>query len=193
MEYSTWAFLLLAIAVCLLIAEVFIPSGGVISILATLSVIGAIICAWNAWWHSSPGNFWAFLAGMMILLPVTIGVAFYFWPSTPLGRRAILPEPQPHEVTSFVEQEERYRSMVGQIGATATSLNPAGIATIDGQRVHCQSEGMILDAGVPVIVIAARGNRVVVRKYDPHAARSDVEPPHRSSLESGSPLDFDMS
>ena len=44
MEYSTWAFLLLAVGVTLLIAEVFIPSGGVISVLATLSFAGAVVC-----------------------------------------------------------------------------------------------------------------------------------------------------
>ncbi|MBS0263673.1 MAG: NfeD family protein [Planctomycetes bacterium] len=193
MEYSTWAFLLLAVAVCLLIAEVFIPTGGIISILATLSILGAVYSAWQAWWSSSPGSFWAFIGGMMMVLPATIVVAFYFWPSTPMGKRAILPEPQPHEVASFVEQEEKYRGMVGKVGETATSLNPAGIANIDGQRVHCQSEGMILDAGTQVVVISARGNRVVVRKVDAQASISPPRPTLHQAPETDSPLDFDLS
>ena len=192
MEYSTWAFLLLATAVCLLIAEVFIPTGGIISVLAALSIVGAIVCAWNAWWSSSPGNFWAFLGGMGVVLPAAIGGAFYFWPNTPMGRRAILPIPQAHEVASFVEQEEKYRSMVGKIGQTATSLNPSGIVTVEGHRVHCQSEGMILDLGVPVVVISARGNRVVVRKVDPNAVGPGPESQPHPSGEPNSPLDFDL-
>jgi len=104
-----------------------------------------------------------------------------------------LPIPQAHEVASFVEQEEKYRSMVGKIGQTATSLNPSGIVTVEGQRVHCQSEGMILDPGIPVLVIAARGNRVVVRKVDPNAAGPGSELLPRQAGEPNSPLDFDLS
>src|SRR5712672_3138574 len=167
MDYSTWAFLLLAIGVTLLVAEVFIPSGGVISVLSTLSLVGALVCAWQAWWGTSQGSFWGFVSGMALLLPVVIVVAFYVWPNTPIGRRAILEAPAPHEVASFVEQEEMYRQMVGRTGRTVTTLNPGGIVRIDGHRVHCQSEGNILDAGTFVRVISARANRVVVRRVDP--------------------------
>ena len=107
MNYSTWAFLLLAIGITLLIAEVFIPSGGIISVLATVTVVGALVCAWQAWWYLNPGAFWGFVAGMALLLPATVVTAFYVWPSTPLGKRAILEGPAPHEVASFVEQEEK--------------------------------------------------------------------------------------
>jgi membrane-bound ClpP family serine protease len=92
MDYSTWAFLLLAVGVTLLIAEVFIPSGGIISILSTLSLLGAIICAWQAWWGTSQGYFWGFLAGMALLLPVVIAGAFYVWPSPHRRPPAALPE-----------------------------------------------------------------------------------------------------
>src|SRR6266436_1419649 len=84
-DYSTWAFLLLTVGVTLLIAEVFIPSGGIISVLSTLSLIGAIVCAWQAWWGTSQGSFWGFLAGMAVILPLAIATAFYVWPSTPIG------------------------------------------------------------------------------------------------------------
>jgi membrane-bound serine protease (ClpP class) len=193
MEYSTWAFLLLTVGVTLLIAEVFIPSGGVISVLSTLSLIGAIVCAWQAWWGTSQGSFWGFLAGMSVILPLAIATAFYFWPSTPIGRRAILEAPAPHEVASFVEQEEKHRQMVGKVGETVTMLNPSGIVRIDGHRVHCQSEGVILDAGTRVRVIAARSNSVTVRRIDPNSpeAQPQADDGHRPAAEE--PLDFDLS
>jgi len=193
MDYSTWAFLLLAIGVTLLIAEVFIPSGGIISVLSTLSLVGAIVCAWQAWWGTSQGTFWGFLGGMALLLPIIIAGAFYVWPSTPIGRRAILEAPAPHEVASFVEQEERLRQMVGKLGETVTMLNPAGIARIDGQRVHCQSEGMILESGTRVRVIAARGNSVTVRRVDPNASDPQADSGAAQSRSSDEPLDFDLS
>jgi membrane-bound serine protease (ClpP class) len=193
MDYSTWAFLLLAVGVTLLIAEVFIPSGGVISVLSTLSLLGAIVCAWQAWWNTSQGTFWGFLTGMAVLLPVIIAGAFYVWPSTPIGKRAILEAPAPHEVASFVEQEEKHRQLVGKIGETVTLLNPAGIARIDGQRVHCQSEGMILEAGTRVRVIAARANSVTVRRVDLNASDSEPRTADKPAPAGDEPLDFDLS
>ena len=192
MNYSTWAFLLLAIGITLLIAEVFIPSGGIISVLATLAVVGALVCAWQAWWDSSPWNFWAFVGGMALLLPATVVIAFYVWPSTPLGKRAILEGPAPHEVASFVEQEEKYRQMVGKIGETVTALNPAGIVRIDGQRVHCQSEGMILDPRERVRVISARGNSVIVRRIDPDTPETSSTASADARPQADQPLDFDL-
>ncbi|MSR58831.1 MAG: hypothetical protein EXS05_14460 [Planctomycetaceae bacterium] len=191
MDYSTWAFLLLAVGVVLLVAEVFIPSGGVITILAALSLLGALVSAGLAWWSSNPAYFWGFLTGMVVLLPVVIGGAFHVWPTTPLGRRAILEAPAPHEVASFVEEQERYRQMVGKVGQTLTSLNPAGIVRIDGHRVHCQSEGMILDAGVAVRVISARGNRIIVRQAGGEEAAQPPESP-APPTEDQPPLDFEV-
>jgi membrane-bound ClpP family serine protease len=190
MDYSHWAFLLLAVGLLLLAAEVFIPSGGVITILASLSLVGAIVCAVNAWWSSSPGYFWGFIAGMLVLLPVVAVGAFSIWPSTPLGRRAILEAPAPEEVASFVEQEERYAQMTGKLGETVTTLNPAGIVRIDGHRVHCQSEGVILESGTLVRVISVVGNRVIVRRA-PDDSPTQAAGDHGAPPE-GRPLDFDL-
>jgi membrane-bound ClpP family serine protease len=189
MDYSLWAFLLLGIGIVLLIAEVFIPSGGIITILSALTLLGAVICAANAWWSSSPSYFWGFVSAMVLLLPVVVGGAFYVWPSTPLGKRAILEAPAPHEVASFVEQEEKYGRMVGQYGETLTMLNPAGIVRIDGHRVHCQSEGVILESGIRVRVISAKGNRLVVRRVDVQETTVAETGPRQDDDQ---PLDFDL-
>jgi membrane-bound ClpP family serine protease len=190
MDYSIWAFLLAAVGIALLVVELFIPSGGVILVMALLSLLGCVICAWNAWWSSSQGLFWGFLAGLVVLLPICLGVGLYFWPQTPLGRRAILDAPAPHEIDAFSELESKYAQLVGKVGETSTLLNPAGIVLIDGQRIHCQSEGMILEPGTRVKVIAARINGVIVRKFD-------GAPPNDSEAGGGpsaaGPLDFEIS
>ena len=189
MDYSIWAFLLAAVGLALLVVEVFIPSGGVILVLALLSLLGSVICAWNAWWYGSPGSFWGFLAGLVLLLPVIVGLGLYFWPSTPLGRRAILEAPAPHEIDAFGDLESKYQQMVGKHGETVTLLNPAGIVQIDGNRVHCQSEGMILDPGTRVRVIAARRNGVIVRKLSADHASGDAG----DAAAPDGPLDFEIS
>jgi len=190
MDYSIWAFLLAAVGIALMVVELFIPSGGVILVLALLSLLGSIVCAWNAWWSGSQGYFWGFLAGLVVLLPVCVGIGLYFWPQTPLGRRAILDAPAPHEIDAFSELENKYAQMIGKVGETATLLNPAGIVRIEGQRVHCQSEGIILEPGTPVRVVAARRNGVIVRKIvagQPHDEGSSGGTPENG------PLDFEIS
>jgi membrane-bound ClpP family serine protease len=184
---------MLTIGILLLIAEVFIPSGGLISIAASVCLISAVFCAWNAWWARNPTYFWSFLAGMALLLPTTVCVAFYIWPSTPIGKRAILEAPRPEDVASFVELEQLHAHMVGRMGQTLTMLNPAGIVRIDGHRVHCQSEGLIIDVGTTVRVISAQGNRVVVRRCSPDdkGATSDTAAPVTPPAEAS--LDFDIS
>ena len=55
-------------------------------------------------------------------------------------------------------------SLVGKTGATLTALHPAGAARIDGERLDVVTSGEFIDAGTPVAVVEARGNRIVVRK-----------------------------
>jgi membrane-bound ClpP family serine protease len=191
MDSSSWALLLLLVGILLLGAEVFIPSGGLISLAAGLSLLAATLCAWNAWWTTSPSYFWSFLIGMAVLLPSVVSIAFSIWPHTPIGKRAILEAPRPEEIASFVELERHYAQMVGKVGETVSLLNPAGIARIDGERVHCQSEGMIIEARIPVRVIAVHANRVVVRQCSAGELAAETTPPP-SAIE-GESLDFDIS
>jgi membrane-bound serine protease (ClpP class) len=95
-------------------------------------------------------------------------------------------------VASFVEQEEKHRQMVGKVGDTVTALNPAGIVRIEGQRVHCQSEGMILDTGTRVRVISARANSVIVRQIDPNSPEANAAVSTDRLPPADQPLDFDL-
>jgi membrane-bound serine protease (ClpP class) len=56
-----------------------------------------------------------------------------------------------------------YSSLVGAKGHAATDLRPAGKARIQHELVDVIAEGEPLDSGTPVVVVEARGNRVVVR------------------------------
>ena len=196
MDSSTWAFLLLAIGVLLFVAEVFIPSGGAIPILALSCLLASVWCAWTAWWNSNPLMFWAFLGVMFVVTPAAVAGAFSVWQHTPLGRRAILQPPTPEDVAAFVEQGQHLTELIGKIGETVSPLNPAGIVKIAGERVQCQSEGRIIEIGCQVRVIAVQGNRVVVRldsKGDSSSLPVENDDKHRSSRATNSTpqLDFD--
>jgi membrane-bound ClpP family serine protease len=183
MDESTFAVLLLVVALGLMIAEVFIPSGGMISILVLVSLVGSIWCAWNAWWDSNPIAWWAYISSLVILVPATISGAFYTLPHTPMGRRVLLEGPDREEVTPYVDEQNELLTQVGHIGKTVTLLNPGGMVVVNGKRFHCESEGMLLEPDTEVRVVAVKGLRLVVRlplPDDPRTRERDVaivEPP----------------
>ncbi|MFU8781233.1 MAG: NfeD family protein, partial [Kiritimatiellia bacterium] len=75
---------------------------------------------------------------------------------TALTGRANDPEPadkQPQQAPSI---------QAGDQGITATQLRPSGYARINGQRVGVVAQGSFLDSDVPVKVISAQGNHIVV-------------------------------
>ena len=192
MDAATWALLLLGVGLVLLFAEVFIPSGGLIGLAAGVAWIAAVVCAAQAWWSSHPLYFWLFLGSMSALIPSGLMLAFTIWPHTPLGRRAILHAPTHDEIQAFDEQAERLRLLIGRTGKTVTLLNPAGIVKIDNERLHCQSEGVIIELGREVTVVGARHNQVIVRETrfvepssEPTATGSvpDAVPPGAPSAE----------
>jgi membrane-bound serine protease (ClpP class) len=155
------AVLLLLLSMVLLFAEVLIPSGGLLFFGSMLALAGAVWSAYNAWWSANPLMFWLFVVGALILLPASVVAAIQVWPHTPMGKQ--LEPPTAEEVTPFVVEQQRLGRMVGQLGETVTPLNPAGMVLIAGERVHCFSEGLIVERGVRVRVLAVQGNRVLVR------------------------------
>lgn len=208
MDYQHLAILMLFVGLAFVIAEIFVPSGGMISILAAVSVGISIWAAYKAWWSSSPGMWWSYLAALVLLLPATIGGALFLLQRTSLGRRILLEAPSLEEVTPYLDEEQRLKSLIGKRGKTITLLNPGGMVLVEGQRLHCECEGMLIDPGEEVEVVSVKGNRLVVRLAkgppSPRAAEEqpdeddqpNAESPEKYASESEStdepPLDFEV-
>ena len=186
MDNSTLAVLLLLVGLALIVAEIFIPSGGLIFAVSVLCLVGSIWCAWNAWAESQPSLWWTFLIALVLLLPVSVGGALYLFPRTAMGRRVLLEAPDLSEVTPFSEEESHLKQLIGVSGKTLTLLNPGGLVSVNGERLHCESEGMMLDAGTEVRVVSVRANRLVVRAISKDESVADASPDESEDP----PLDF---
>ncbi|HTD34058.1 MAG TPA: NfeD family protein, partial [Candidatus Elarobacter sp.] len=55
-----------------------------------------------------------------------------------------------------------HRDLRGRIGTAASYLRPAGIASVDGQRVDVLTEGEFIAQGTPIRVVRVEGARVFV-------------------------------
>jgi membrane-bound serine protease (ClpP class) len=188
MDSSIWAIALLLTTLVLLFLEVLIPSSGLIFCAAMVCLIGSVWAAWDAWWGSNSVYWWIYVASVCVLIPTSIGMAIYAWPYTPIGRMA--EPPSEAEVTPYLEEQRRLERLVGHLGEVITPLNPAGIVRVDGQRLHANSEGLLIPVGDTIRVLSVQGNRVVVRKAE--APRPPDPEHHGESSEDDAPLDFDF-
>ena len=157
----TLAIILLVVGFCLIILEVFIPSGGTLTVMALVSVGVSIYFAFA----ESTGIGVLFLVIAVVGMPILAYEMLKLFPKTQIGRRFLLFGPKGHEEVA-TSSELKLRNYEGKRGTTRTKLRPTGVADIEGERVDVVSEGMIIESGKAVEVIDVTGNRVVVREIE---------------------------
>jgi membrane-bound ClpP family serine protease len=179
-----WAVLLTVAGCALLVLEVFLPSGGVLSVLSLATFISGILFAF---WSGGPTTGFSFIVAVLLLGPLTIGLSFYYMPRTRIGKALLGEVPTEEEVTP----DDPRRALLGKYGVARTKMLPSGSVEIDDQMIDAIAHGAAIDPGQAVQVVEVRGNRVVVQlaRHVPAApdARSAKEgeddDPHSRSLE----------
>lgn len=167
-----WAILLLTIGCALVALEVFIPSGGLITVLAAVSFIASIVIA--SWESPTTGPMTglAFAAVTVFVVPIIVAMAFKYWPKTRMGK-AFLGELQTDD--DVLHQDPR-RVLLGRVGIARSKMLPSGAVEVDGQMIDAVTQGQAIEPGDYVVVIEVRANRVVVRP-----AAKDQRPGNRSA------------
>lgn len=197
MDYSGYALLLLAVGLTLLVAEFFIPSGGLIVVSALIALGSSLWCAWHAWWDSDRIMWWIFSGTTLLMAPGTVAGTIYVLPRTRFGRRVLLQGPTREEVTPYIAERQRLSALIGHTGKTLSLMNPGGLVLVEGERLHAESPGMMIDSGETIEVVAVKGNRLVVRPADAlRESELTAEEAERLEAEAGPaedrPLDFDL-
>jgi membrane-bound serine protease (ClpP class) len=154
-----WPILTLIVALLLFLSEAFIPSGGLIGLMA-IGFLG--VSLYLAFTTTAYG--WAFLIVTGLLLPITLVAAVSIWPRTPIGKMLTLNPPDPDAAPDA--DDLRLDPMVGQFGRCLTPLRPTGLIDFDGRKLEGSAEDGLLPAGTLVRIIQVRGSRVIVRKAE---------------------------
>jgi membrane-bound ClpP family serine protease len=155
-----WIILLLMAGVVLIVLELFIPSGGILSFLSLAAVAGAIVLAY---YHYDVVTGTTFLAFAAIAMPIVIGAALRWWPNTPMGRRILIRPPAEEELFSTDDLGRAMRHLIGKRGVAKSPLLPAGAVSIEGRIYDAISEAAPIESGQPIEVVEATGNHIVVR------------------------------
>ncbi len=167
----TLAYLLILIGLALLAAEVFIPSGGILLVLAISALIIGVTVAFT----KGPSYGLGSLIFVFIAVPIMTGIAFYFWPKTPMGKRFFLQAPPEDETLAQSPVNMELEQLRGRYGQTVSALRPSGITDFDGKRVDTISEGAMIGPGQWVQCIEVQAGKVVVRQVDAPPDLADMD------------------
>jgi membrane-bound serine protease (ClpP class) len=168
MDAWMWAVLLLLAGVAVVGLEVFLPSGGVLAVLAALCFAGSIVVAFL----DSMRTGLLMLGATAVAVPAVIALAFHWWPHTPIGRRILVTPPEhPDDVLPDTVEYRSLRSLVGRRGRSLGAMLPSGSVLIDRRTYDATSLGAPIDENSVVEVVEVRMGRLVVRP-----AAGDVEP-----------------
>jgi membrane-bound ClpP family serine protease len=150
-------FLFLACA-ALLVAEVFVPSGGLLSVCAAASVAGGIALFFK---HSVMGG-WIGVGVAVVLVPCALIFAYKLFPRTRFGQAVTLTPPD-RTPGDAIPDTAQLQALMGEEGTVTSPLHPVGLCDFSGHRVECVSETGYVDTGVKVRVIRIQGTQLTVR------------------------------
>jgi membrane-bound ClpP family serine protease len=147
----------------LIVLEIFVPSAGIIGLLAFSSVCTSIGLAF---YHYGSDAGFSVLLLALLAVPGTVLIALKLLPNTPMGERLLLANPRSEEVLPDEEKLVRLKGLVGKVGKAKTKMLPSGSVEIDGLTVDAVSDGMPIEIGQRIRVLQVRTNRVIVRAED---------------------------
>jgi membrane-bound ClpP family serine protease len=157
-----WALGLLLLGLLIVVLEVFVPSSGVLSVLAAMCFIGAIIVAFTGGMTSG-----AIVVGVTALtVPLVLVLAVRYWPHSPLGKLILIKLPKSDREILPPQEWGDPKQLIGRLGRAKSMMLPSGAVLIDRRSYDAVSQGAAIELGQTVKVVAVRDGRIIVRSTD---------------------------
>jgi len=158
MNAFTLAVILQLVGVAVVVAEIVLPSGGLLSLLAA-AIFGYSL--YLVFHDISTATGMAFLLADLMMLPVFIYAGLKMLGRSPATLRSTLSSAA--GVTSQSAELEQFRDLEGR---ALTNLHPSGTVLILGQRLDVVSRGEYIEKGSAVQVVDVTGNQVIVARRE---------------------------
>lgn len=136
-----------------------LPGHGIAGTLGTAALVSAIVLAFGI------ASFFIAVQALAIAIVLTVilfALATRVYPENAFMRRLVFASAQGPDYVASLD----HRRLLGQTGIASSYLRPAGVATLDGQRVDVLTEGEFVTAGTPVRVTRVEGARIFVRPIE---------------------------
>jgi membrane-bound serine protease (ClpP class) len=161
------AFVLIAVGLLLLAAELFVPSG-IFFVLSVCAIVGGI--AMTFLYSNDAYTGWITMLVTFLLVPALGALLFHYWPRTPMGRRFFLTGPDDDATLASMPVNVELEQLRGRLGQALSPLRPSGVVDFDGRRIDSITEGMMVDAGQLVRCIDVKAGKVIVRPVETRGA-----------------------
>ena len=156
--WLVFAVFLYFASAALRVAEVFVPSGGLISVCALGCVIGGGAIFFN---HSTTFGYVG-IGIAAVMIPSVVIFAYRIFPKTKFGKSVTLTPPD-RPKGDAIPDTDQLKELPGRLGTVITPLRPVGMCDFDGQRIECVAEEGYVEKDKKVKVINVEGTQVTVR------------------------------
>jgi membrane-bound serine protease (ClpP class) len=144
------------VGVVVIVAEIILPSGGILSVVALSVFTYSLYIAFS---DISKTVGFAFVAGDLVLIPVLVIVGLKLLARSPVTLRKTLSRKE-----GVSSQSPDLARFIDMQGTAVTNLRPAGMAVIDGKRVDVVTRGEYIEKDARIMVTTVTGNQIIVRK-----------------------------
>lgn len=153
-----WGLVLLAMALAVVIVDLFLPTAGILAAVSIVLAIAGVVCLFRY------DTTWGIIGSLLVVVggPSLFIVGFKLMPHTPMGKRLILggggtgDQPPPQQGSPLAR-------LIGTEAMVVTDLRPVGVVRIGDQKFEAVSETTLIRAGATVRITAADGLSLKVR------------------------------
>lgn len=153
-----FAIFLYAVCALLIVAEVFVPSGGLLGVCSLACLVGGLVTFFS---YSATAG-WIGVVVAVVMIPTILVVAYRIFPKTRFGKSVILMPPLRDRGDAIADSAE-LNKLLGEVGQVLTPLRPVGMCEFAGRRVECVAESGYIDKGKTIKVIRVQGTQLTVR------------------------------
>jgi len=146
------------VGILVIIAEIIIPSGGILSILAT-GLFGYSL--YLVFTNISASAGMVFVLADFFIVPILVYFGIKFLAKSPVTLLTKLSKED-----GVTVQSPDQNDFLGSLGLAITDLRPSGVARIKDERLDVVTRGEYLENQTEIIVIAIRGNQIIVKQKD---------------------------
>ncbi|MCG8642846.1 MAG: serine protease [Desulfobacterales bacterium] len=148
--------LLQVLGIFVIIAEIFIPSLGLLSVIA-VAIFGYSLYLVFTTISTTAG---IVVTGIdLVVVPIIIYAGIRM-----LGESSLSLKSELSASEGVASQKKEMETCLGMEGEAVTDLRPAGMAVIGQNRLDVVTDGEYVDAGTRVAVVRVTGNQIIVEK-----------------------------
>jgi membrane-bound serine protease (ClpP class) len=159
--WLVFAVFLYLVCAVLIISEVFVPSGGLISLCALACLAGGAFIFFR---YSTTAG-WIGIGVAAVMIPAVLIFAYKIFPKTRFGKSVTLSPPE-RQQGDAIPDTSKLKELLGKVGTVITPMRPVGMCDFEGQRVECVAESGYVEKGKKVKVINVESTQLTVRTIE---------------------------